>query len=352
MIDSGLEWNRGWHSAAPALKKKKADAALSCPQLPNDFSRSLTRRAGPGRWAGGQAGGRRQGREGRSILRCISPSLLHSSTTLPSPLYYSLHPQTSPDITIHGSARVSINILTSTSSPCCRRTSFSSTPRTGVISCQLVPISECECDKASQDLAGEQNRVVAHASYLLSFKPLHTISSAQDQLRRPLQRADYSLDSIQPGAGASSPVLLEARPSRPHQSDSLPHTLTTRTTPALHSPSLLLDRRLRPVSVEPLHCDPLSSSKYPPRPVVAPPHKRSTGTSTHLSTEPRETATLLPPWNTGRSCIASGNVALWCEEFCLPIGMPGPVLQNLVISKPKVSLRILNDNHGHRPALT
>lgn len=163
---------------------------------------------------------------------------------------------------------------------------------------------------------------------------------------------DYSLDSIQPGAGASSPVLLEARPSRPHQSDSLPHTLTTRTTPALHSPSLLLDRRLRPVSVEPLHCDPLSSSKYPPRPVVAPPHKRSSGTSTHLSTEPRETATLLPPWNTGRSCIASGNVALWCEEFCLPIGMPGPVLQNLVISKPKVSLRILNDNHGHRPALT
>ena len=144
-------------------------------------------RGGQGR-AGRQAGGRRQGREGRSILRCISPSLLHSSTTLPSPLY-SLHPQTSPDIIIHGSARVSINILTSTSSPCCRRTSFSSTPRTGVISCQLVPISECECDKASQDLAGEQNRVVAHASYLLSFKPLHTISSAQDQLRRPLQRA-------------------------------------------------------------------------------------------------------------------------------------------------------------------
>jgi hypothetical protein len=70
------------------------------------------------------------------------------------------------------------------------------------------------------------------------------------------------------------------------------------------------------------------------------------------STQPRETATLLPPWSTGRSCIAPGNVALWCEEFRLPIGMPGPVLQNLVISKPKVSLRILNDNHDHQPVLT
>jgi hypothetical protein len=109
--------------------------------------------------------------------------------------------------------------------------------------------------------------VAAHASYLLSFKPLHTNSSAPAPPKTSCAGRYNALDSIQPGAGASSPVLLEARPSRPHrphQSDSLPHTLTTRTTPALHSPSLLLDRRLRPVSVEPLHCDPLSSSKYPP----------------------------------------------------------------------------------------
>ena len=122
MIDSGLEWNRGWHSAASCAKK--ADAALGRPQSMNDsaFSRGGQDRAG-------QAG------QGGSILRCISPSLLHNLalTTLPS-----------ADTTISGSARVSINILTSTSSPCCRRTSFSSTPRTGVaalISCQICPYS-------------------------------------------------------------------------------------------------------------------------------------------------------------------------------------------------------------------
>jgi hypothetical protein len=207
-------------------------------------------------------------------------------------------------------------------------------------------------------LQAKQNRVVAHASYLLSFKPLHTISSAPSTPKTSSGGRYNALDSIQLGTGASPPpVLLEARPSRPrrpHQSDSLPHTLTTRTTPnaALSltpprpqtAPCLRRTTPLRPAFL--LKISPPSCRRSSPQTQCW--NLELTSQRKHVRLRRRRRRLGIP----GRSCIASGNVALWCEEFCLPIGMPGPVLQNLVISKPKVSLRILNDNHDHRPALT
>lgn len=78
MIDSGLEWNRGWHSAASCAKK--ADAALGRPQSMNDsaFSRGGQDRAGQGR--------------GGAFFAVSAP---RCCTTLPSPL---CHPQTPPSV--------------------------------------------------------------------------------------------------------------------------------------------------------------------------------------------------------------------------------------------------------------
>jgi hypothetical protein len=206
--------------------------------------------------------------------------------------------------------------------------------------------------------------VVAHASYLLSFKPLHTISippAAPKASSGGRYKPTTPSTRFNSGLALLPPVLEpRPRPSTLDPSDSLPHTLTNRTTPALHisltpprpqtadhalSPSNHSTATRFPTQNIP---PPVLSSLLPTNQVLAP----HSNLDSPPSTQPRETATLLPPWSTGRSCIAPGNVALWCEEFRLPIGMPGPVLQNLVISKPKVSLPILNDNHDHQPTLT
>jgi hypothetical protein len=207
--------------------------------------------------------------------------------------------------------------------------------------------------KPPRILQAKQNRVVAHASYLLSFKPLHTISSAPrpaaEAATTRSTRFNSGLALLPPrpprGSTESTPSTPSVRLPSPHPNNqnhtkrcTLPHSSSTADhalSPSYHSTATRFPTQNIP---------PVLSSLLPTNPVLEP---RLTSQRKHVRLRRRRRLGI-----PGRSCIASGNVALWCEEFCLPIGMPGPVLQNLVISKPKVSLPILNDNHDHRPTLT
>jgi hypothetical protein len=203
----------------------KADAALGRPQSMND-SPALSR-AGQGRAGEGRAGAFFAVSAPRCCCCCCC-----CCTTLPS--LTTLHP---PDITINGSARVSINILTSTSStssPCCRRTSPSSNAA-----------HRRRCTHFVTDLSLSRSANVTRPPRILQANRtgwLHTpvIFSASSpstpfhppQLppRPAAQAATTRSTRFNPGL-ALLPPSSRLDPSDP--SDSLPHTLTTRTTPVL-----------------------------------------------------------------------------------------------------------------------
>jgi len=144
----------------------------------------------------------------------------------------------------------------------------------------------------------QANRVVAHASYLRSFKPFHTTSapsspqaqqpaSSQQQQPRPLQRSAF--DSTQLGVGACSPscVLTHQTPS--------PHPNQQRCT--LPDSSSTADHALSPSN----NCDPLPDSKSPPVLRRSSPQtkrwlrSRTLNLNSLPSPVPRETATLRLP---------------------------------------------------------
>jgi len=192
----------------------------------------------------------------------------------------------------------------------------------------------------------QASRVVAHASYLLSFKPFHTKSappsSPQAKQARPLQRPRLRLELNSTRGWRLFPV--QQKLSSPHP-NSLPACLPACLLAALTlTPPRPVGQALSSLD----HCDPLSDSESLPVPVcVAPlsPQTKVLAPHSNVSTEPHSQPRLtsftgthvrLRPCSgldSGHNCIGPGNVALWCEEFDLPIGMPVPMLQNLVIIK-------------------
>lgn len=188
MIDSA--WNRGLHLAAPAPKR---GCCFKPP--PTDYSPALSKALLPS-----------------PRINRAPPHNLHLCPPQTSP---AIAPFEKLDASPNPRPRaISSHVLLSHAARPRRHTHFVT---------DLSLFRSANVTRPARIL--QANRVVALASYLLSFKPFHTISapsSPQAQQPRPLQRLRCAFRPRLDSTRFNSGLALVPRPS-----DSLPHTLTT-----------------------------------------------------------------------------------------------------------------------------